>query len=540
MIEDSISNTRGKLFLKLGKAYSIANRPSEAIALLYSGLDFYKEKEDIEGQINSLIIIGEYYRKIGRYTDAERYLQMANELFDEANSYPELVIQLFNRIAAVESESGNSEFAMDYSNKALKISKEINHIHFQAVSLNEMGFLLEKKLDKKATQHYEMAKQIWKKIGYKRYYASVLANLSRYYYMNNNLEKSMLYLDTLETTIKGKNWETLEHNLYFRRADIYRLYGDFEEAYYYQGLYFDKVFKIYMKENDEKIQEIQSRHEIKENEWLIEKQGKQLEIEKAKIVTKEKRERWIIIGGSITSLLSIMLAMAYYALRKERKKLDVANMELEALNKQLTTTLEQKEVVVKEIYHRVKNNLNMLTGLIHLQLEGTTNRNIKEAIADLLTRAETISFVHQQLTDLVEKPRIKIGDFFDKFISNVTEPVTNSNASVKKEIFCPELYIPLKKAIPIVLITNELVTNSIKYAYHGQDDFVLGVKIECISDKINFCIFDNGNGIDDIGIIDHPKTVGFKLVKLLTEQLDAEFHYSKNRFSQFDISFKLD
>ena len=85
-----------------------------------------------------------------------------------------------------------------------------------------------------------------------------------------------------------------------------------------------------------------------------------------------------------------------------------------------------------------------------------------------------------------------------------------------------------------------MVTNSIKYAYHGQDDFVLGVKIECISDKINFCIFDNGNGIDDIGIIDHPKTVGFKLVKLLTEQLDAEFHYSKNRFSQFDISFKLD
>lgn len=527
------------LLLKLGKANTIAEKYNEALADLLKAQELYKELNILQGYIEALILTGEYFRKIQRHGDAINYLMKAEELITEEISNSGVGIQLYSRMAAVHSEMGNHEAAIAYSRIAYELAKDLNNLHYQAMSLNELGFLYEKESDPGALQYYIRAASIWKRIGYKRYHANVLVNIARLYYLSNQLNKSLQTLDTLENLIKKENWRTLEYDVLYRRSVIYRNMGDFEKAYYLQELCFEIFIEIYSKEKDERIEEIKSKYEVKEKELRIEKQEKQLELEKAKTAAREKRERWIVIVGCIIFLSSVLLTYAYFALRNERKKLNRANKDLELLNEQITSALEQKEIIVREMYHRVKNNLNMLTGLIHLQLEGALDTNTRTVVEDLRNRAETISFVHQQLLDLADKPRIRVGDFFEKFISNITEPVTNSKASKDIVVKCPELFIPLKSAIPIVLITNELVTNSIKHAYHEQDDFLLGVEIECMLEHVNFRIYDNGPGINNMDIINKPKTVGFKLVQLLAKQLDAELHYSNNKYSEFNISFKL-
>ena len=520
------------IMLKLGKTYTINLQQTEAIEMLHRALEAYQALQQPIGQIQSLTLIGEYYRKLADYDLATQYLTRANELMDDELSRSETAIHLYNRIAAVMDETGNLDEAIRYSNIALNLAKEVENLHYQAISLNELGFIYEKKDKDIAEEYYKKAARIWEAKGFDRYYANVLANLARTNYMLNRLDKALRYTDSLEVVIMGKNWLTLEYDLFYRRAVIYENRKKYEKAYRNRIASFERFIQIYKKEQDEKIAEIEHKYDAKEKELLIENQNQELEIERNRLADKKKEQLWILIAGAAFFLLFILLAFAYIALRKDRKQLDV-------LNRKLSKTVEQKEIAFREIHHRVKNNLNMLSGLVHLQLSGLKDKNTIEAIEGLQSRIDTIAFVHQQLLDVAEKPRIQIGQFFHAFVENIAEPLAGNHVIVKKEINCPILEIPLKSALPIALITNELMTNSMKHGYTGQDNFTIGFKIENKGNRIYLYLYDNGKGIEDLSEIDNPLTGGFKLVKLLTEQLKGKLTYSRYELSEFIISFEL-
>jgi len=522
-----------RLHMKLGKSYTFDNIAVEGLRNLLEARDLYMINSNTSGTIQTLILIGEHYRKIGKLEDARKYLDLAGNKLSGEPKMKTLEIEYLNRLAAVENESGNDSLAISLSKRVLDQIEESGNIHIKALSFNEMGFAYEKQNNIISLDYYLEAGKIWKNIGYTRYYASVLSNLSRYYYNKNDVVTSMKYTDTLAAVIQDKGWLIMEVDLYLRRLNIYESQQDFKKALKEFKEYSSKSYSMLAIELEHKVEEIRQRFDLKQAEFLIEEQKNQLNV-------KEKEERWLLIGGLTFTILSILLAFAYIRIRKEKKKLNLTHNELLDINKELASTLEQKDILVREVHHRVKNNLNMLSGLVYMTLDGVSNKDIRSVIQNLQSRIETISMVHQQLLDIAEKPRIQIGKFFNTFINNTTDIFTEQDVTVNKKINCPDLEIPLKKALPVALISNELMTNSFKHAGFDKQKLIIGFKIDYIDKLVNINITDNGKGINNIVIINEPQTVGLKLVNILVKQLNAKLEYRNEEISEFNISFELD
>ena len=204
--------------------------------------------------------------------------------------------------------------------------------------------------------------------------------------------------------------------------------------------------------------------------------------------------------------------------------------------------LAEKEVLLKEIHHRVKNNLQTISSMLMLQSMEQQDEEAQKAITESQSRVRSIALVHQKLyqTDGLEKVELKA------FISDLSEqikslyPVQSNNVSVKIDI--PETYVLIDKAIPLGLIINELFTNSLKYAFTENKGGEIRISLDNITNenqsrKVKLIYRDNGKGFDYYGISNTGNTLGVELIKLLSEQIGAEISYSDTSGSEFVFIF---
>ena len=529
---NKISSQNARLLLKLGRSQTILFMAGDAIENLYRAYFEFKADHNISGEIEVLIAIGEYYRKTEHYPEATAYLKRAENLMSAGFSDTSLQIKLLGRQAAVLNETGFHSMSITYSNRALELVKKIKDLHLQATSLNELGYSYEFSGKKGALDYYVKASDIWKNLHYDVYYANALVNMARVYFNQKRYALSLNTTDTLEKVIRDRGWLIFERDMYYRRMLIFDELNDFQNAYYNMSLHNEKVVEIIRRDNDERIDEIRTKYESKEKELLIEKQKVQLAAEKKVVGEIQNRKKWITTGAVVVSVLSVLLALLTFRIQQK-------NQELEQSNKLLEKTIEQKEYLVREIHHRVKNNLSILSGLLHLQLEQTRGKEAKKLLENFKYRVSTIEDVHQHLIDVAEQPRINIGEFFNNYIFNMVHLISKKEIKVNKHISCPQVELDLKTAVPLALIVNEILVNSIKHAYSKKDDFEVGYDVGCSNGLLRLGIYDNGKGFDGDLHLKNPVGFGFKLIRILTEQLEAKITYLNRSDSRFTITLNV-
>jgi two-component sensor histidine kinase/PAS domain-containing protein len=217
--------------------------------------------------------------------------------------------------------------------------------------------------------------------------------------------------------------------------------------------------------------------------------------------------------------------------------IDITEKKEQELN--ISDSLREKEALLGEIHHRVKNNLALVSGLIEMQRARTDNEIIRIQFTEIQQRINAMSLIHEKLYKSNNFIKIDLQDYLKDlvdFLKNFFDK--NKNVTVHFEL--ESVSISAKRAVPVALIVNELITNSFKYAFLDKKSGDIYVKLTKTQDEINLCIYDSGPGIPAEFDIKEAKSLGFKLINIFTKQLKGSFEYKNNPGLNVCVKFKDD
>ena len=238
-------------------------------------------------------------------------------------------------------------------------------------------------------------------------------------------------------------------------------------------------------------------------------------------------------------LVCIVTLIQFFRYNKLNLKLALAHHEIAVKNQQLEGSLSNVQILIKEIHHRVKNNMQIISSLLNLQINEQTDKKVIIAIDEIKGRIKSMSLVHQKLYGTDDLTNINVKGYVEQLISFIDSTMGKPGIFISNSIQIPDnLSFNMDSMMPLGLIMNELATNSYKYAFDKKKKGLLNISISKKGDDFILSFSDNGPGIPDDKLVER-KTLGIDLIYGLSEQLLGSVEYSNEDLSTFTIRFQL-
>jgi two-component sensor histidine kinase/ligand-binding sensor domain-containing protein len=239
----------------------------------------------------------------------------------------------------------------------------------------------------------------------------------------------------------------------------------------------------------------------------------------------------------------LMIVVAYFIFKYRTRLLQKQklNLELKVANRtiDLKKAVHDKELLLSEVHHRVKNNLQVISGLLELQKDNLKDEATRKAFSEGQSRVNSIALIHHNLYQNEDPGNIEFSSFINDLSSKVGELFDNQNRKVQFELGQDKLYLSIDVAVPLGLIVNELLTNSYKYAMQDKQENKIQIKIAKLTDEEYQLVYrDNGPGLNDKINFENTTTLGLKLVNGLSKQIHGSVKYYFEYGSVFVINFK--
>lgn len=476
----------------------------------------------------------------------------AHEFYDEAllhfEEHGDLhgASKALNNIGVIYRNTGQHEQAIATYHKSLEIKTSLNDSMGIANTYNNLGFahnFLEQ--DSLSKLYFERALDLFTILGSDEDVALAQAGLGISLYNVGRPEEALTYLELSYPQIsRRKNWNYAIHAMSYGRtlhdlgrieesrpliqegyaffkhtgqrksllkyAEYYmyqlaRADGDIESALLHLESYKALHDSISNEHRDRLFSEMQAKYELRGKENTILKQN--LEIEQAAKVR-------IRMAGSIVLFVFLALSGGWFGVLKQR-----ANKALSEQKALVERALSDREMMLREVHHRVKNNLQIISGLLSIQRLNVRDDAAREAINSSHSRVRSMSLIHQHLyhdgdtITTVEMPA---------YVANLTKEVIDTMGSELCEITCRfnievrELDVDV--AIPIGLILNELVTNCVKHAFVGRDHGILDISLYQLDQLLVLHVQDDGCGLP---VEFAPSSFGHRMMTSLSESMNA-------------------
>jgi PAS domain S-box-containing protein len=205
----------------------------------------------------------------------------------------------------------------------------------------------------------------------------------------------------------------------------------------------------------------------------------------------------------------------------------------------IRASLKEKEVLLKEIHHRVKNNLQVISSLMNLQANQLRDKEIVEAFRDSQARVKAMSLVHERLYQSSDLAQIDFAGYVRDVTNHLLRSYQNGRHPVRLKVDVEPVSLNIDTAIPCALIINELVSNSLKYAFpNGQSGEIQVSMNHTDTNDLNLRISDNGVGFPETLFWRNSDSLGLQLVRNLTDQLNGSIKCHLQQGAQFDIRFR--
>ncbi|HIK04417.1 MAG TPA: PAS domain-containing protein [Trichormus sp. M33_DOE_039] len=208
------------------------------------------------------------------------------------------------------------------------------------------------------------------------------------------------------------------------------------------------------------------------------------------------------------------------------------------IESQLRESLQEKEVLLREVYHRVKNNMQLVSSLLRLQANTTEDPAILRLLNESQQRVKTMALIHERLYRSHNLARIHVTTYIQDLVNNLVRSYSTADESIRVTLDLADLELDLDTAVPCGLIINELISNAFKYAFPNQQgEITLRFSLE---DTSNYCLMIKDDGVGIPAHIDPQRTdsLGMQLVYGLTQQLRGKIELDRQEGSQFKITFK--
>lgn len=207
----------------------------------------------------------------------------------------------------------------------------------------------------------------------------------------------------------------------------------------------------------------------------------------------------------------------------------------------LDKSLNDKQMLLSEIHHRVKNNLSIVSSLIELQ-KGNINQNDDETFHEIQSRIKSIALVHEKLYQTETLADVDLAEYIQDLIRMISATYSSSGLRIKLIEDLEPQVASITKAVPIGLICNELLNNCYKHAFPGKSEGEIAVSLKNDGENIHFTVSDNGVGLPEAFNIDEQTSLGMTLLKAFARQVNGRLEYESNngKGTYFSVHFPID
>ncbi len=484
---------------------------------LFKSIAICETINDDDGLGKAFRTLGVLYRITEDYEKSIEYSLKAMPLLEATKNYGLLGMSQFNLIISY-GELGYYKNAYDATEYALQVVREYVpeevFIPVKALSYRGEVYVKQKAYEKALADYIKSWELCVAIIGEERC-GTYRTEIGQVYLLQqdygNALDHLLVGVSTYEQQGKTKMVDQ-----YQNLSECYAQLGDFKNALLYQN-----------KANNNKETVLEEKIANLESEMLIKYEtGKKDEAIAAQELLLEQKSRVQSLIIAIASLLGILLFVMAYFFKRNKKKTAI-----------IKTKNEENELLLKEIHHRVKNNLELVKSLIALQSAEITDDKTKEAMIASQNRVQSMGIIHQKLYQGENLGSVDMKDYFIN-LSNGVLDTFNKDDKVKIECAMDQLELDVDTAVPIGLIVNELLTNALKYAFPDNSEGTIQISLaQPESNVLTLKVSDNGIGKTKDSKV---KGTGFgtQLINLLTRQLDGIMEETYHNGTSVSFQFR--
>lgn len=515
--------------LNIGACYYYQGVYSKALHYYTRAAKFKEKVEDRDGLSMLLNNIGLIYRVQKNYPKAIESLKASLKLKQELKDVKGEINTISN-LGIIYQNTGECDKAIYYSDLAYTLSAKIASTYDLHSSRVNQGFAqLCKGNNREALAYFDGAKKELLGTDDIQTLAFCCKGRGEAFYAMKHYQKALDALVEAEQFALKAGRRELLSEIYKIRSTVQNALGQPAEAledYTAYIVYRDSVFS---EENTRQLNELESIYESEKKQKKIDQLTQSSRLKEQQLKNSGLRTRLFQV---IIVSVSIFLILALYLLWNKQS----VNRVLAGQNDKIAEALQQKELLLKEIHHRVKNNLQIVNGLLELQGDAKGDELSPSTIQVAQNRIKSMAFIHEMLYQNSDYQRIEVGSYFTRLLDSLELGYTY-HTPLEKTIESEALSLHVDTLIPIGLVVNELVTNSYKYVYTPGLGKHLFISLTREGDAYQLIIRDDGPGLPE-GVIDfHSHSFGLRLVKMMMRQLGGTISYRFHGGAEFTCKF---
>lgn len=563
-------NNLAKIFLEKSDFYQSINAANTALKI-------NNQKISLQDFYMSNLIKGQCYLFLNDFPESSKYLTVALKIAEQLND-PIKKAKVYNNIGIIYNKQKRVNEEFKNYNKALgsikkthsKAAEKLRNVIYSNIGL----IYLEQQQYDKALAIFKNCLEFEKKVNNKANFAMSARSLSKVYFGKKDFKKALEYAEEALTIFKNIGNKSGEADMYreigvmylatdqFNRALEYTQKGlkistqigelesikfcyenlakihsqlkNYREAYQNQVLFKKLSDSMFNSEVNNKVTQIQMTYEFEKKQEKIQQQQREKD-EKAQLQANKQRN--FIIAIVLTLFFLSLITLGIYSNLKTSKK---QKLIVEQQNVQIQNSLTEKETLLREIHHRVKNNLQIISSLLNMQSEDIEDPKVLLSIQEGQSRVQAMSLIHQNLYQSETIDKVSIENYFKELTNYLSTMYLGNSNAIKVEIETANILFDFDTAIPLGLIVNELVSNAYKHAFLKQKEGIILIKISTENQlDYRLIVSNNGEPLPADFDIHKSKSLGIKLVTILSKQLRGSFsHLIDEKQTTFEVLFK--
>lgn len=522
-----------KAYLNIGIAYKELGTYDLALENLLKAARYF-EKQNVSRELASCYnTIGNIQLEMGNTEAALSYHFKSLKVREEVNFKSGIAKSLTN-IGDVYKTQGKYDFALLYLDSSLAIKRELNDPVMIASSLDLIGevYFLQKNYAE-AERFYKESLAVKKEIEDPKGTATTLNNLGKLYLEWGKSDAAAKALEegralARETGAKNvllKNYETT--------IELLRKQNKPAEALHFFDLFTKLKAEILDEQKNKAIAELQVKYQTEKKEQEIALFNERDKVQEALLSRQHVLIFSLGIGAVLLLVIILLLTNAYRARRKDLSQSRIIIEQKQAM-------IGQKQTMMRELHHRVKNNLQVLSSIIGLQQHRTEDEQSRLVLLAIEHRLHAMMLIHQDLYGEQIDSQLDMGKYIRALAENLLLSYGLSGKKMQLSVSADPLLLDADRALSLGFICNEVISNAFKHAFHGVKDPQLTIRLVCEAETVLLSIADNGSGMPDEINISQSNSFGIRLIQLLAGDLRASFSFiTGTAGTRFELKFPL-
>lgn len=516
---------KGSYHLTSAKVEKLRSNYNNAMDQSLKALSYFESAGKVEGTIEANTLIGHIYALRKEYEKSFSYYDFSiQKARDEG--LPLYKINALIGKGNVLYYLDSLDLAQAFLEEAILLSEKFNPQDKKATAglyTNTGNLHLGKKDYLKAVDCYKKGFDNYYKLNDKYGMSLTAYNIGDAFLSLNEYDSSKKYFNiNLFLGKELKNPEEIKF-AYKGFTNLYEKQGDFQSALEMHYLYMDYADSVRSRQYNAQLEALTQKYE--ENEKL--KLAEEKLVHSEEMNEKQRLINTILYIGIFVALITMVIVFILYRKSvKARNLLKEKSEEIERQNLKIDKALQQKDTLLKEVHHRVKNNLQLIASLLNLQSSTIEDESAIKAIEESKSRVQAIALMHKGLYQDENYSFVDLKSYVDELVDNLKTISKTSERTVSYQVEVDPIFLEIDKAVPIGLILSELISNSLKHAFSDTDNGIISISVRENDKTVKLNYADTGRGLPENFNIKDQESLGFTVIQALTEQIDGSLTIS--------------